>query len=163
MYFLTYFSALSLPDKKPSQLKPDSEEGEEIFDGGNGLGIPGILDEEKDCSCKKDDRLEKEKKQREKDIQFQINFEDALHNQVYVKRFVDTFWLVSGIIKIVITVLQDQIIGGIFVWEKSSQFCKNFLFHENHHSYGEYWEILDHLKLWNQFCLDFCTIHLCKY
>lgn len=128
MYFLTSLSALSLPDKKPSQLKPDSEEGEEIFDGGNGLGIPGILDEEKDCSCKKDDRLEKEKKQREKDIQFQINFEDALHNQVYVKRFVDTFWLVSGIIKIFITVLQGQIIGGIFVWEKSSQFCKNFYF-----------------------------------
>lgn len=88
---LTSVSALSLPDKKPSQLKPDSEEGEEIFDSGNGLGIPGVLDEEKDCSCKKDDRLEKEKKQREKEIQFQINFEDALHNQVYVKRFVDTF------------------------------------------------------------------------
>lgn len=88
---LTSVSALSLPDKKPSQLKPDSEEGEEIFDSGNGLGIPGVLDEEKDCSCKKDDRLEKEKKQREKEIQFQINFEDALHNQVYVKRFVRHF------------------------------------------------------------------------
>lgn len=92
---LIYFSnvsALSLPDKKPSQLKPDSDEGEEDFD--NGLGIPGILEEEKDCSCKKDDRLEKEKKQREKEIQFQINFEDALHNQVYVKRYVKIICLV---------------------------------------------------------------------
>lgn len=113
MYFLISVSALSLPDKKPSQLKPDSEEGEEIFDGGNGLGIPGVLDEEKDCSCKKDDRLEKEKKQREKEIQFQINFEDALHNQVYVKRFVVIIWIVSGMIQIFVTVLQDKF-GGIF-------------------------------------------------
>lgn len=76
--------ALTLPDKKPSQQKSYAEdpEGDDPLDPE--LGLYNGKDDK--CPCKKDDREEKEKKQREKEIQFQINFEDALHNQVYVKR-----------------------------------------------------------------------------
>uniref|UniRef100_A0A1B6KAQ3 Tyrosine-protein kinase receptor n=1 Tax=Graphocephala atropunctata TaxID=36148 RepID=A0A1B6KAQ3_9HEMI len=73
---------LSLPDTKHSQMKVDED--------GMDLGVDGILGptiyDKKDCVCKKDDKAEREKKQKEKEIQFQIHFEDALHNQVYVKR-----------------------------------------------------------------------------
>ncbi|KAG8301029.1 hypothetical protein J6590_062770 [Homalodisca vitripennis] len=73
---------LSLPDNKHSQTKVD-EDGTDLDP--DGLGLSNIYTK-KDCVCKKDDKEERGKKQREKEIQFQIQFEDALHNQVYVKR-----------------------------------------------------------------------------
>lgn len=84
--------ALALPDLKHPDPRFDDDDREAFDD--NGLGLPGGVDKDKDCECKKDNIEEKEKKQREKEIQFQIRFEDALHNKVYVRRYVE-FYVMS--------------------------------------------------------------------
>uniref|UniRef100_A0A1B6DYS9 Tyrosine-protein kinase receptor n=1 Tax=Clastoptera arizonana TaxID=38151 RepID=A0A1B6DYS9_9HEMI len=68
---------LVVMEKQPAQPPPDEEHSSE----GTTTAEGGI------CDCKKDenDKLKKEK-DKEKEIQFQILFEDALHNQVFIKR-----------------------------------------------------------------------------
>lgn len=81
-----FVAALALSDKssKPSTTKVDDGDVDKYGDDGD-ISLSKYA-KEKECACKKDDKEEKEKKQKEKEIQFQIHFEDALHNQVYVKR-----------------------------------------------------------------------------
>lgn len=75
------FLALVVMEKKPIQTTmgedPEYDDSENWQSG---------LDRDK-CDCQKDDKAERIK-QKEKETQFQIHFEDALHNQVYVKRSV---------------------------------------------------------------------------
>ncbi|XP_054277589.1 insulin-like peptide receptor isoform X2 [Macrosteles quadrilineatus] len=76
--------ALSDKSSKPSTTKVEDGDVDKYGDDGD-VSLSKYA-KEKECACKKDDKEEKEKKQKEKEIQFQIHFEDALHNQVYVKR-----------------------------------------------------------------------------
>ncbi|XP_071446667.1 insulin-like peptide receptor isoform X2 [Hetaerina americana] len=62
------FEPLTLPDKKHTVVMPEEEK----------------KTEKDTCAC--DEKNEKINKQKEKEVQFQIHFEDFLHNKVYVKR-----------------------------------------------------------------------------
>jgi hypothetical protein len=71
------FAALiTLPDKKPPP--PPTEEEEKRTASTSSPEDKGT------CAC--DEKDKKSTLQKEKEIQFQIMFEDFLHNTVYVKR-----------------------------------------------------------------------------
>lgn len=65
---------MSLPDKKRADTT--NTEFEEVGEKGKN----------EDCKCVDDKNEKRIEKNREKEKEFQIHFEDNLHNQVYVKR-----------------------------------------------------------------------------
>lgn len=67
-----------LPDKKPLVPTPPPTSDEDK------RTAAGVLDEKGTCAC--DEKDKKSTQLKEKEIQFQIMFEDFLHNTVYVKR-----------------------------------------------------------------------------